>query len=229
MREFNLLDEYPKLDKPRFVSDEKRTIKNRIIASERNYDFFDGERDNGYGGFKYDGRWEKVAKKIYNEYKLEKNSSFLQLNSEKGFLIFDFKKNYPDIKCVGLETSDYAIDNSIIEIKKNILKVENYTKLNFKEDSFDFILAIGVVYALTITDLIKCIKEIQRVGKGKSFINLGSYENNEEYELFKKWSLLGSTFLKKKEWIEILNYCDYTGDYYFTNAKTLNLSYDIKS
>ena len=50
-----------------------------------------------------------------------------------------------------------------------------------------------------------------------------------QYELFKKWSLLGSTFLKKKEWIEILNYCGYTGDYYFTNAKTLNLSYDIKS
>jgi len=227
MREFNLLDEYPKLDKPRFVSDEKRTIKNRIIASERDHDFFDGERNNGYGGFKYDGRWEKIAHKIYKEYKLNEKSSLLQLNSEKGFLISDFKKNFPDIECIGLETSDYAIDNSIPEIKKNINKVDNYRKLNFLNDKFDFVLAIGVIYALTITDLLKCIKEIQRVGKGKSFINLGSYENNEEYELFKKWSLLGATFLKKKEWIEILNYCGYTGDYYFTNAKTLNLSHEI--
>ena len=55
-------------------------------------------------------------------------------------------------------------------------------------------LAIGVVYALNIPDLISCLKEIQRVGKGKSFINLGSYENSEEYDLFKKWSLLGCTF-----------------------------------
>ena len=229
MREFNLLDEYPKLDKPRFVSDEKRTIKNRIIASERNYDFFDGERDNGYGGFKYDGRWQKIAKKIYKEYNLKENSSFLQINSEKGFLIYDFKKIFPGIKCLGLETSSYAFDNSISEIKENISKVDSYTTLNFKDNSFDFILAIGVIYALTITDLIKCIKEIQRVGRGKSFINLGSYENNEEYELFKMWSLLGATFLKKKEWIEILNYCGYTGDYYFTNAKTLNLRYETKN
>ena len=226
MREFNLLDEYPKLDKPRFVSDEKRTIKNRIIASERNYDFFDGERDNGYGGFKYDGRWEKVANKIYNEYKLNEKSSLLQLNSEKGFLISDFKKNFPDIKCIGLETSDYAIDNSIPEIKKNINKVDNYIKLNFLNDTFDFVLAIGVIYALTITDLLKCIKEIQRVGNGKSFITLASYTDEKDYWLFKNWTLIGALILKKEEWVDVLKYANYTGDYYFTNAQTLNLQAD---
>ena len=84
-------------------------------------------------------------------------------------------------------------------------------------------MAIGVVYALSLTDAILCIKEIQRVSKGKSFINLASYETDRDYKLFKKWSLLGTTFLKKKEWIEILNFCNYTGDYFFTNAETLNL------
>ena len=93
MREFNLLEEYPKLDKPRLVSNEKRTIKNRIIASRRDKEFFDGDRNNGYGGFKYDGRWKKIIEKIFNEYGLKSNSHFLQINSEKGFLIYDLKKD----------------------------------------------------------------------------------------------------------------------------------------
>ena len=145
---------------------------------------------------------------------MEKNSSFLQLNSEKGFLIFDFKKNYPDIKCVGLETSDYAIDNSIIEIKKNILKVENYTKLNFKEDSFDFILAIGVIYALTITDLLKCIKEIQRVGK-KHYISVKSYRNDDELFNLQCWALTCESFFSKSEWIWIMKKSGFTGKFEF--------------
>ena len=35
-------------------------------------------------------------------------------------------------------------------------------------------------------------------------------------------------FLKKEEWIDILNHCGYTGDYHFTSAKTLNLKYEEK-
>ena len=223
MREFNLLDEYPKLSTPRIVSDKSRTIKNRIIATERDKDFFDGDRDNGYGGYKYDGRWVSVAKKIISEYNLSNNSKILHINSEKGFLLHDIKNLLPDIRCIGIETSNYAIDNSLKSIKPNLLKVENYYNLNFENKSFDFILAIGVVYALSIKDAISCINEIQRVGKGKSFINLASYENEEDYQLFKKWSLLGTIFLKKNEWLEILSHCKYTGDFFFTNADTLNL------
>ncbi|MDC0234499.1 class I SAM-dependent methyltransferase [Candidatus Pelagibacter sp.] len=223
MREFNLLDEYPKLDKPRFVSDQKRTIFNRIIATKRDQNFFDGDRDNGYGGYKYDGRWSNVAKKISEEYSINNSSSILHINSEKGYLIYDFKKLFPKLKVLGIETSDYAIKNSIDDIKSNILKVENYLNLKFTDNSFDFVLAIGVVYALSLTDAISCIKEIQRVSKGKSFINLASYETEKDYQLFKKWSLLGTSFYKKKDWIEILKTCNYTGDYFFTNAQTLNL------
>ena len=63
MREFNLLEDYPIPDKPRYVGSNLRTIKNRIIASYRDKNLYDGSRDNGYGGYKYDGRWVKVAKK----------------------------------------------------------------------------------------------------------------------------------------------------------------------
>ena len=64
MREYNLLGDYPKPDQPRYVGDNIRTIKHRIIASYRDDRFFEGDRNCGYGGFKYDGRWIKVASKI---------------------------------------------------------------------------------------------------------------------------------------------------------------------
>ena len=49
MREFNLLENYPKLDQPRYVASNLRTIKERIIAGNREKDFFDGHRNFGYG------------------------------------------------------------------------------------------------------------------------------------------------------------------------------------
>ena len=56
MRKFNALGAYPQ-PKERVVGPDIRTIKNKIIASYRDERYYDGERDNGYGGYKYDGRW----------------------------------------------------------------------------------------------------------------------------------------------------------------------------
>ena len=39
MREFNLLEEYPKLDQPRYVASNLRTLKERIVANQRDENF----------------------------------------------------------------------------------------------------------------------------------------------------------------------------------------------
>ena len=44
-----------------------------------------------------------------------------------------------------------------------------------------------------------------------------------DYFLFKDWTLLGTTILKKNEWVEVLKSVKYKGDYFFTNATTLKL------
>ena len=223
MREFNLLGEYPSPEKPRYVGSNLRTINHRIVATYRDKNFFDGDRNFGYGGFKYDGRWKKVADKLCDEYKLDNNSSFLQLGCEKGFLLKDLRSKYANIRITGLETSNYAISNSMNEIKNDVKFCDNYLKLNYKDNEFDFVMALGVVYTHSLGDAIKCLKEIQRVGKGKSFITLASYEDKNDYWLFKQWSLLGTTILLKSEWRELLGHVNYSGDYFFTNAATLIL------
>ena len=113
MREFNLLEEYPKLDNPRIVNKNLRTIDHRIISTKRDIDFFDGDRNYGYGGFKYDGRWKKIADKIIKEYELSPSAKILHLSCEKGFLLHDFLEIYPELEVKGLETSNYAIENSM--------------------------------------------------------------------------------------------------------------------
>lgn len=223
MREFNALSGYPQPKNVRYVSKNLRTIKNKIAASYRDERYYDGHRNDGYGGFKYDGRWVDVAKNMYKEYNLSENSSVLQIGCEKGFLIHDFKTIYPQINVMGTEISNYAIKNSMTSIKSNIVKVDSFAECPFEEDSFDLVIAIGVIYPLNLADAIKCIKHIQRVSKGNSFITLGSYYDEESYKLFKMWSVLGSTILHVDEWKEVLDHCGYTGDYTFVTSKSLNL------
>ena len=78
MREFDLLNIYPNL-KIRYVNKNSRTIKNRIVATYKNKEFYDGNRNNGFGGYKYDGRWKLIADRIFNIYKIKKNAKILQI------------------------------------------------------------------------------------------------------------------------------------------------------
>lgn len=222
MREFNALGDYPQPDKPRYVGPNIRTIQNRIRASYRGKEYYDGERNDGYGGFNYDGRWKKVVDIMAKEYGLGNDSAILQIGCEKGFLMHDFHEKFPKMKIRGTEISDYAIENSMPDVRQYIVK-SPFTKLPFNNHEFDFVIAIGVVYCLNLADAIQCMKEIQRVGKGTSFITLGAYRNEEGKKLFEYWTLLGSTILHVDEWAEVMKHVGYTGDYKFTTAESLNL------
>jgi len=223
MREINLLEGYPSPEKPRLVSNNLRTINHRLVACKRDQIFFDGDRNFGYGGYVYDGRWKTIANNIISSYSLNKSEKILQINSEKGFLLKDLKDKNSDLQVYGTETSQYAIQNTLKEIKNDIFYTKP-TKLPFPDNYFDFVIALGVIYTLNLEEALKTINEINRITKKFSFITLASYENDNDYFLFKDWTLLGTTILKKAEWKEVLASLNYTGDYFFTNSTTLNLT-----
>ena len=223
MREFNALRHYPQPKEPRYVGPSIRTIRNRIIASYRDGRYYDGERNNGYGGFQYDGRWKIVARSLCDDYVLDEKSSLLQLGCEKGFLLHDLHEHLPGMKVRGIEISDHAIAHSMSSIRHRITKGE-FRKLSFRDREFDFVIAIGVVYTLNLPDAISCLREIQRVGREKSFITLGAYQNEQGARLLRYWTLLGTTILHVDEWREVLKEAGYTGDYQFITAEYLNLA-----
>lgn len=224
MREYNLLDGYPPPKSPRYVSDEFRTIKHRIVAAYRGAEYYDGDRSCGYGGFKYDGRWRPVAARIIDEYLPAQGGSVLQVGCEKAFLLADLLEARPSLKLRGTDISEYALENAMPAVR-SLVQLAPFTELPFADREFDFVTAIGVVYTLNLPDAMKCLREIQRVGRGKSFITLASFRNAEEFWLFRAWTLLGATILRPDEWIEVLQHVGYTGDYTFTGASSLNLKW----
>lgn len=222
MNEVNLLEGYPQPKEPRKVARNLRTVHHRIIASQRGKDFFDGDRNYGYGGYKYDGRWVPIAERIINHYGLQDDGSVLHINCEEGFLLHDLKQARPSMTVHGTETSEYAIENAMESIKDQIHKATP-VKLPFPDHSVDFVIALSLIYTMTLPDAMTALREIGRVGKGNSFITLATYETDEEYFLFKDWTLLGTLMFRKEEWIEILEHVGYSGDYAFTGAQSLNL------
>ncbi len=222
MREFNAFRAYPSGPGPRVVTAARADIANRIIAAYRGPDFYDGDRDAGYGGLRYDGRWEVVARDMVKEYGLEPGARILQIGCDKGYLLVEFQKLGMDV--VGTEVSEYAIATAPDSLTGAIEFVPPWA-LPFDDQVFDLVICAGPVYSLTLEDAMKCLKEVIRVGCGSSFITLAAYDSHEEFWLFRAWTLLGATILKRGEWLDILNHCGYVDDYKFVTAKTLGLEW----
>ena len=199
------------------------TIKKKISAWKKNKAFYDGSREDGYGGFKYDGRWLKILPKIIKRYKLNSSSRVLEIGCKKGFLVHDLKKLVPGISCTGIEDHLYPIKKCKKEVKK-FIKYSNFTNLPFKKNSFDCIIAISSIYTYNFGDLLKIFNEIKRVSKNdKILITLASYENTRDLEKLLNWTTLSTVILKKKDWLKLFKEVGYKGDYFFTDAKILGL------
>tara|TARA_B100000927_G_C16288454_1_gene398469 strand:+ start:57 stop:716 length:660 start_codon:yes stop_codon:yes gene_type:complete len=198
-----------------------RKLKNKFIAWNLDKEYYDGDRNNGYGGFKYDGRWLKLLPRIIKKYNLNNNSKILDLGCKKGFIMKDLKILLPKAKVYGIEDHRYPIKNSEKELRKNII-FSKYYEIPFKKNYFDFIIGFSSIYKYNFIDVVNTLREINRVSK-KSFITVAGYSNKKEKELFEKWTLLGSTFLHNNDWKRLFKILNYRGDYYFTTAKSLNL------
>ena len=217
MRELNLLKNYPQPEE-RVIPN--RTIENRILASYRGRDFFDGPRECGYGGMVYDGRWEAVAADIIAEYNPRR---VIQIQCERGFLLHELSLKH--ITCVGIESSTSARRTAMRGDMR--LDQGNYDLLpgltgDFFANPFDLAIALGVIYTLPLDQAMNLIRQIERMAL-RAFITLAAYETEEDLRLFRKWTLLGTTILKKEEWIEVLKHCGFTGDYWFVTAQSLRL------
>ena len=215
MREF---DPFPPAPSIKRIA--KKTILNRIAASYRDREFYDGDRENGYGGYKDDGRWVAAADALIKAYGLTEESLVIQINCHKGFLLGALHDRGIGVR--GSEVSRYAIENAPHRIAA-FIRHAPFTVQPFGDRDADLVLAMSPIYAGNLGDAIRTLKEIQRIGKGRAFITLGTYEEESDFWLLRRWYTLGTLVLKREEWLEVLNHCGFTGDYRFDTAKTMNL------
>ena len=196
-----------------------RMIDNKVhcmkISKKYDKEYWDGKRRFGYGGYKYiPDRWTNVAKSLIKNYKLNNNSSILDVGCGKAFLLYEIKKLLPKIKICGFDISKYGLNSSKKEIKKFLFVHKAQNKYPFKNKQFDLVISLGCLHNLKIFEIKKALNEIQRVGK-KSYLMLESYRNEKELFNLQCWALTCESFFDQKEWIWIYNHFGYTGDYEF--------------
>ena len=213
---------YPHASTPRIVPNGYRTITNRMIAFRLDREYYDGDRANGYGGFRYDGRWRQIIPDIIERYQLTSRSKVLDIGCKKGFFLHDLKKMLPGVQAKGVENHPYPFEQAMATVKNDLI-LAPYQNLPFNDHEFDFVMAFASIYMLNLRDVMGCLREIQRVGKGHSYITLGAYRTDEERRLFLDWTLLGTTVLHVDEWLAVFKETGYTGDYFFTTASSLHL------
>lgn len=185
------------------------------IAKKYGFDYFDGERKYGYGGYNYNSKyWSQVSIDLINHYNLNNNSKVLDVGCAKGFLLYELKKNLPDLKIEGIDISNYAIKNAKKEIKK-YLRIGNAIDLPYADKSFDLVLSIVTLHNLKKDKLQKALSEISRVSKKNSFITLDAYSNDEEKTNMEDWNLTAETMMSKEEWKAFFIECNFHGDYYW--------------
>jgi ubiquinone/menaquinone biosynthesis C-methylase UbiE len=189
-------------------------IKCMTKSKEYDYDYWDGDRRFGYGGYKYDGRWKEIAQDIINQYSLTNSSKVLDVGCGKAFLIYEIKQMLPDIQIVGFDVSKYAINNAKDEIKKYLYIHKAQDKYDYKENEFDLVISLGTLHNLKVFDLKKAVQEMQRVAKNQ-FIMVESYRNNTELFNLECWALTCESFFTPDEWTWLYAEWGYNGDYEF--------------
>ena len=214
-KEINLLADYTKSKRNLENRENFKTEKNVQIARKFGKEFFDGPRETGYGGFRYNPKyWTNVVKKFQSYWDLDSKSNILDVGCAKGFMLYDLSLLIPEISFKGVDISEYAIENALDPVKKNLL-VANANNLPFENNSFDFTISINTVHNLEIDQCAQAIKEISRVSKKSSFVTVDAYRNEDEKKRMFQWNLTAKTIMSVDEWVLFFKKIDYKGDYFW--------------
>ena len=215
MREIDLLKNYPKTNRDLNQASIQRTDEVRLVARKFDKDFFDGDRKYGYGGYNYNPRfWTSVVKDFSDYYKLKDGSKILDIGCGKGFMIYDFLQHNNKYIVKGIDISDYAVKNSMPEVKDNV-EVGNAKELQFEDNFFDLVISINTIHNLEKEECAMSLREIERVSKKDKFIIVDAFKDVEEKKRMFAWNLTAKTIMHVDEWKLFFKENGYTGDYFW--------------
>lgn len=213
--EINLLTRYPRSKRNIEKRTSAQSAENIRIAREYGREYFDGARDTGYGGYRYDGRWVPIAEDIVRHFGLKAGDRVLDVGCAKGFLVKDLLKVCPGLEVFGLDISEYAVMHCETEVVGR-LHLGDCIRLPFPDKSFTAVIAINVVHNLERPDCITAVREIERLAPGRGYIQVDSYRTAREHEIFMSWVLTAKTHYDPSGWRQLFEEAGYSGDYYWT-------------
>lgn len=213
------MDQYPRSKRPieergQLVTDEDRATSRRF-----GFDYFDGDRRHGYGGYSYHPRfWQPTVRRFRDHYGLPDSARILDVGCAKGFMLHDFKELMPRMQIAGVDVSEYALTHAMPDVQPHVARA-NARDLPFAGRSFDLVTAINTVHNLPIEECKQALREIQRVSRGHAFVVVDAWRNDVERERLFKWVVTCRTAMHVDDWKALFAEVGYTGDYYWFIAE----------
>lgn len=197
----------------RVVEHDKATCAE--VARRFGRDYWDGERQYGYGGYHYDGRWFPVAERIAAHYGLKPGDRILDIGCGKGYLLYEFTRAVPGVEVTGIDVSAYGIANAKEEIRSR-LAVADARALPFPDRSFDFVISLGTFHNLPVEGVFTALAEAERVGRSeRKYFMVESFRNEREKANLLYWQLTCLSFHDPRSWGWIAEQAGYRGDHGF--------------
>ena len=215
MREINLLKALPQSKRNIQARQDAKNPEVIRISKQFGEMYFDGPRDYGYGGYRYDGRWLPVAKDIVAHFNLKRGDRVLDVGCAKGFLVKDLMTVCPGLEVFGLDISNYALTHCEPEVVGR-LHQGSADNLPFPDHSFDAVISLNTIHNFSREGVVKALRELQRVSKGRGFVQVDSYYTSEQKAIFEDWVLTAEYHDFPDEWIKLFKQAGYTGDYFWT-------------
>ena len=147
MAEVNLLRALPKGRRNIKARESAKTNEHIRISRAYGELYFDGPREYGYGGYRYDGRWIPVAKDIVTHFGLKPGDRALDVGCAKGFLVKDLMAVCPGLEAFGLDISEYALMQCQPDVVGR-LHLGSADKLPFPDNSFSAVISINTIHNL---------------------------------------------------------------------------------
>ena len=186
-----------------------------IKAKEYEFDYWDGDRRFGYGGYRYiDGRWRPVAQALIDIYRLKDGSRVLDVGCGKAHLLYEMKRLLPGLEVAGFDISQHGLADAKEEVKPYLFRYRAQDAYPFGDAHFDLVISLGCFHNLRVFELHTALREVERVGKNK-YVMVEAYRNERELFNLECWALTAESLFHTSEWIWLYEHFGYRGDYEF--------------
>ncbi len=219
MTEVNLLKHYPRTK--RNIDERGKAVDDdtRKVARQFGREFFDGDRNYGYGGYHYHPRfWSNTVRLFKDHYQLSDDARILDVGCAKGFMMLDFNALMPEATVEGCDISVYATERALPEMQP-FITVASADDLPYETNSFDLVISINTVHNLDREACGKALQEIQRVSKSNAFVTVDAWRDGFEKSNMLKWNLTAKTYMHVDDWKKFFVDAGYKHDYWWFIAE----------
>ena len=115
-------------------------IECATVAKQYGEDYWDGDRRYGYGGYRYDGRWEVVAEDMIQHYGLRSGHKILDVGCGGGGSLTRFLQlGFTPQNLYGIDIMEARIDEAKEKFPNMNFTCDDAAAMPYESDKFDLV------------------------------------------------------------------------------------------